>query len=1240
MKIDEIKAKEIAKAATSIGITIAAAGLSSYIGGWFFTQGMALSVISELAKSQEGSEGINFLKSISGNLFTDFSKSMGNKVSDRIQHEKLQSANHHLQRSFQEAAKYALIDIGGADIFAQEWQTHQHEKNRAAHPVIKQAPFASTESYLKLLRQQPVLAKAILGQIGELFRGLIKLIDADKLLSINVAPPDANQTPAVNDIRKLMNETQPEVFSAAFCEYFVAPAHDAYLNICNLTTLNRRTQEEANESFFAKHLRDHLLSCTLAHFGEILKTDTAPYRAYVRETLNDMRANLHDIKSDSLELQTGQAKIIAKIDGLIAQTETLGDGKTLDLLNNNIADLLGALGKAEKQDAQNFSDLFVFVTQHAAARDAKYDSTFTQILAALQRHLGEQRATSDVYLVEGLPSPYLDLAAYTFNDSAKFGGRDDEVKLVTAFLTDRDRERNLLFIVGASGCGKSSFAQAGLAPALQRHYAALGKTLAYAVMRPGNNPTGNLKNALDALDVANCKINLLVVDQAEELFTQANEADRRLFLQWLAGLEPFAQSQQFVLVTLRREYENEFAARLGAMDIYDLVGMGREHLEQAIIQPISSAYPDHSKQIEPALVSKLALEAADRPTLLPLLQATLTELWKKGRLTLANYGRLIDAIDKLADTVYQFEEPSPKALKPVRSPENQRALLGVFTDLVKVSLDDDSAHDVRRSLPREAFGSERADLITELVNKRLLAVDNNQISIIHEALIEHWKLLHVTLNQKENRKYFQQRGRFELNLAQWQAHEKPLDRYLLTDEELNEARELEMRDDIVLRAFPAAREFLRVSRNAIEDKRQRAAAEAKKNAEVLAAANAKLQASQSRLRRAFAGVLALALMASDLGGWAYVERNNAVNAEERAIKERDNAANAEALAIKERNNAIEAQKIAQSRELAALAQTQLDVNVETSVLIAIEANQIAHTNESRMILQQGLEKSVKSKRLNGHTKPVNSAAWSPDGKQVLTTSDDNARIWEASSGKTLSVLSGHTERVRNAAWSPDGKQVLTESLDKTTRIWAASSGKMLSVLSGHTGSVYSAAWSPDGKQVLTASDDTTARIWEASSGKTLNVLRAHAKSVNSAVWSPDGKQVLTASSDNTARIWEASSGKTLSVLSGHTDWVRSAAWSQDGKQVLTASGDKTARIWDANSGKTLSVLSGHTDSISSATWSPDGKQVLTASNDNTARLYLVNIEDLMAVAKTYVSRELDCEERVKFLNSAKVCVNQ
>jgi hypothetical protein len=907
MSIDETKAKKIAKAATNVGVTIAVAGLSSYIGGWFFTQGVALSVISELAKSQEGSEGINFLKSISGNLFTDFSTSIGNKVSDRIQREKLQSANHHLQRSFQKAAKYALIDIGGADIFAEEWQTHQHEKNRVSHPVIKHAPFASTEAYLKLLRQQPVLAKAILSQIGEFFRSLIKLIDDDKLLSINVTPPDTNQAPAVNDIRKLMNETQPEVFSAAFCEYFVAPAHDAYLNICNLTTLNRGTQEEANESFFAKHLRDHLLNCTLAHFGEILKTDTAAYRAYVRETLNGMRANLHDIKSDSLELQTGQAKIIAKIDGLIAQTETLGDGKTLDLLNNNIADLLGALGKAEKQDAQNFSDLFVFVTQHAAARDAKYDSTLTQILAALQRHLGEQRATSDVYNVEGLPSPYLGLAAYTFNDSDKFGGRDDEVKLVTASLTDRDRERNLKFIVGASGCGKSSFAQAGLAPALQRHYAALGKTLAYAVMRPGNNPTGNLKNALDALDVANCKVSLLVVDQAEELFTQASEADCSLFLQWLAGLKPFAQSRQFVIVTLRHEYKNELAARLGAMDSYNLAGMSREHLEEAIKQPISSAYPDRSKQIEPALVIKLALEAADRPTLLPLVQATLTELWKKGRLTLANYGRLIDAIDKLADTVYQFEEPNPKEGSHARSPENQRTLMEVFTDLVKVSLDDESVHDVGRSLPREAFVGKRANLITELINKRLLAVDNNQeISIIHEALIQHWAKLHVVLNKPDTRRYLQMRRRFELNLAQWKAHGQAPDRYLLKGEQLDEARELEMHDDIVLRAFPAAREFLRVSRNAIEDERQRAAAETKKNAEVLAAANAKLQASQLRLRRAFAGVLALALMASGLGGWAYVERNNALSAEERAIRERDNAANAEALAIKERDKAVSA----------------------------------------------------------------------------------------------------------------------------------------------------------------------------------------------------------------------------------------------------------------------------------------------------------------------------------------------
>jgi WD40 repeat protein len=109
---------------------------------------------------------------------------------------------------------------------------------------------------------------------------------------------------------------------------------------------------------------------------------------------------------------------------------------------------------------------------------------------------------------------------------------------------------------------------------------------------------------------------------------------------------------------------------------------------------------------------------------------------------------------------------------------------------------------------------------------------------------------------------------------------------------------------------------------------------------------------------------------------------------------------------------------------------------------------------------------------------VSSAAFSPDGKRIVTASFDNtARIWDAATAKEIEVLRGHA--VDSAAFSPDGKRIVTASFDNTARIWDAATAKEIAVLHGHGDRVYSAAFSPDGSRIVTASWDKTARIWDA-----------------------------------------------------------------------------------------------------------------------------------------------------------------
>jgi len=240
----------------------------------------------------------------------------------------------------------------------------------------------------------------------------------------------------------------------------------------------------------------------------------------------------------------------------------------------------------------------------------------------------------------------------------------------------------------------------------------------------------------------------------------------------------------------------------------------------------------------------------------------------------------------------------------------------------------------------------------------------------------------------------------------------------------------------------------------------------------------------------------------------------------------------------------------------------------------------------------------------GHRDDARSVAISPDGKRIVSSSnDDPLRIWDAATGECLRVLNGHESWVMSVAISPDGTRIVSGSDDKSLRIWDAATGECLRVLNGHEDLVWSVAISPDGTRIVSGSGDKSLRIWDAATGECLRVLNGHENWVRSVAISPDGTCIVSGSWDKSLRIWDTVTGECLRVLSGHENWVMSVAISPDGMRIVSGSNDKTLRIWDAATGDCLRVLNGHENRVWSLAISPDGTRIVSGLEDKSLRIW-------------------------------------
>ena len=316
-----------------------------------------------------------------------------------------------------------------------------------------------------------------------------------------------------------------------------------------------------------------------------------------------------------------------------------------------------------------------------------------------------------------------------------------------------------------------------------------------------------------------------------------------------------------------------------------------------------------------------------------------------------------------------------------------------------------------------------------------------------------------------------------------------------------------------------------------------------------------------------------------------------------------------------------------------------------------------YTTEAEIALRRSLKENTGVFR--GHTNPVNTVLFCPNGTQAVSTSDDNTMIiWELESG----AIAKRVELpVGSASFHPNGKQLATSCSDGLIHIWDTTTwedvfskegsfpvfsadGSFLLTKGGDGvylyntstwerekeyvyyysledkvySALYSIAISPDGKHFVTASADCTVRIWDIETGKVLSVYE-HDDRVTSAVYSPDGKMIVTGSWDGSVRCWAADGTRELKRLclpqsnspmySCIDDDVRSVSINHDGTRIICGTSDNKIYMWDVDTGNLINTFSGHHGWVNSVCFSPSGDYMLSASNDKTVRLWSLKSAD-------------------------------
>lgn len=255
----------------------------------------------------------------------------------------------------------------------------------------------------------------------------------------------------------------------------------------------------------------------------------------------------------------------------------------------------------------------------------------------------------------------------------------------------------------------------------------------------------------------------------------------------------------------------------------------------------------------------------------------------------------------------------------------------------------------------------------------------------------------------------------------------------------------------------------------------------------------------------------------------------------------------------------------------------------------------------------------------GHTARISDLAFSPDGQNIVSASDDKTiRVWDWQSGVTLRTIRGFMGdgpdgKVYAIAISPDGGTIAAgghfgpglgeQPPYGDVRLFDMATGRLMAVLPGAEYEIYDLAFSPDGQQLAAGGSDGMVYLWrrdeaEAAGWKPERKLDADSWHIDKIAFAANGTRLATATTDNGIRLWDLGTGEEIALPeqaeSLRDTPVMALAVSQDGTLFATGSADGQVHVWQASDGALLRAMPAQEYLVGSLTFASQGKRLVAS----------------------------------------------